>query len=44
MNTAKESSVLKLRSWVKQSLFLKVSNICLIIGLLMIPNALIKEW
>ena len=43
MNTAKESSVLKLRNWVKQSLFLKISNICLIIGLLMIPNALIKD-
>ena len=43
MNTAKESSLFKVRSWIKQSLFLKIANIGLIIGLLMIQNTLIKD-
>lgn len=43
MNTAKESSFFKLQNWIKQSLFIKIANIGLIIVLLMIPNTLIKE-
>mgnify|MGYP000312096607 CR=1 FL=1 len=43
MNNSKESVVLKIRNWIKQSLLIKISNIGLIIILLMIPNTLIKD-
>ena len=43
MNNSKESPILKIRNWIKQSLFIKLSNIGLIIVLLMIPNTLIKD-
>ena len=44
MNATNEVSIFsKLRVWVKQSLFIKISNIAIIIFLLMIPNSLIKD-
>lgn len=43
MNTTTETSISKLRSWIKQSLFIKISSIGLVIILLMIPNALIMD-
>lgn len=43
MDTANESFFFKLRSFIKQSLFIKIANIGIIIILLMIPNTIIKE-
>lgn len=43
MNNINETSISKLRSWIKQSLFIKISSIGLIIILLMIPNTLIMD-
>jgi inner membrane protein len=43
MNTNNESTIDRIRSWFKQSLFIKTISIGFIMLLLMIPNTLIKE-
>lgn len=43
MNTTSETSISKLRNWLKQSLFIKISSIGLIIMLLMIPNTMVID-
>lgn len=43
MNPNNESSIDKIRSWFKQSLFIKTLSIGFIMLLLMIPNSLVKQ-